>query len=154
MSYGSQGSIETYGLLTHFLPAKVWTCVFHHSCHHVYFCVRLFLCPCWHKMPSPLDLHFKHRTIHASTGSDLLYKTLHSIQSEYILYIYTNTHTDCIQLKPRASICVYCDFLCQVREPENSIFMAQRTHAHWHISKAEQTELHGSHCKAFLPAQA
>lgn len=103
---------------------------------------------------SPLDLHFKNRTVQATTGSELTYKTLHSIQTEYILYIYTNAHTDCIQLKTRASICVYCDFLCQVKVSENTIFMAQRVRAHWHLSKAEQTELHGSQCKAFLPAQA
>lgn len=132
--------------------------VFPHSYHHVYFCVRLFLCPCWHKMPSPLSpqLHFKNRIVHATTGSDLMYKALHSIPTEYLLYIFTNAHIDCIQLKPRAGICVYCDFLCQVKESENRIFMAQRAGAHWHLSKAEQTELHGSHCislKAFLPAQ-
>lgn len=103
---------------------------------------------------SPLDLHFKNRTVHATTETDLQYKTLPSIQTEYILCIYINAHTNCIHLKPSASICVYCDFLCQVKESENSIFMVQRVCARWHLSKAEQTELHGSHCKAFLPTQA
>lgn len=93
---------------------------------------------------SPLNLHFKNRRVHAITGSDLMYKSLHSIQTEYIFYIFTNTHTDWIQLKPRASIWVYCNCLCQVKESERSIFRAQRVHAHWHLSRAEQTELHGS----------
>lgn len=49
----------THRLLTHFLPAKVWTCVFlspSYTCG--YFCTCLLLCPCLHKKPSPLSLPF------------------------------------------------------------------------------------------------
>ena len=49
-----------------------------------------------------------------------MYKTLCSTQ------IYTNAHADCVQLKTRASVCAYYDFLCQVKESENSICSAQR----------------------------
>lgn len=130
-----------------FSPAAAITCIF--VC--VYFLVLVGTKCLLHSL---LDLCFKNRTAHATTGSDFLYKPLHSIQIEYILYIHTNAHTDCTQLKIRASVFVYCDFVCQVKESENSIFMAQRVRAHWHLSRAEQTELHGPHCKAFLPAQA
>lgn len=140
-----------------FLLAKVWNC----GCpppsyHHVYFCALLFLCPCWHKMSSPLSPQPPLQ----EQKSPCYHWIRPYVQSSAFLsnriYIFTNAHIDCIQLKPRAGICVYCDFLCQVKESENSICMAQRAGAHWHLSKAEQTELHGSHCislKAFLPAQ-
>lgn len=45
----------------------------------------------------------------------------------YILYLDQCPHW-LHSAETRASICVYCDFLCQVKESENSIFMAQRVH--------------------------
>lgn len=62
-----------------------------------------------------------------------MYKTLYST------HIYTNAHTDCVQLKPRASVCVYYDFLYQVKGSENSIFSAQR-HMHT-VTSAELSRL-------------
>lgn len=129
----------THRLLTHFLPAKVWTCVFlspSYTCG--YFCTCLLLCPCLHKKPSPLSLpfpllQFTTRIAHATAGSDLVYKTLYST------HIYTNAHTDCVQLKPRASVCAYYDFLYQVKGSENSIFSAQR-HMHT-VTSAELSRL-------------
>lgn len=45
----------------------------------------------------------------------------------YILYLYQCPHW-LHSAETRASICVYCDFLCQVKESENRILMAQGVH--------------------------